>query len=338
MSTSTQQTSGTDLARFRWIAGWALFFLYTIVITGVTVRLTGSGLGCPNWPSCNGINPTPELEYHGMIEFANRVWSLPTMFFTVWMVWASRRLSVPRRDLRIGAWTTLAFVFANVLMGGATIRLDLNPTIVSSHFLISMATLAAVTFTYFSAHSERTEWLPWKGNATMHLAAIAMLVTAAVVIVAGVLTTAAGPHSGGSESQVIERLAVGADGLTITVHARGAYVFAVLVLGITLLRRRSAAGLRDVGLLTALIVMQIALGEYQYRNGLPWGVVLAHVANAAAIWAVTCWVAFDVMTQQPAQTTGSPDEPQHTRERSIGDRDARARFARPTHDHDKDPV
>ena len=320
------------LERFRWIAGWALFFLYTIVITGVTVRLTGSGLGCPDWPACNGINPTPELEYHGMIEFANRVWSLPTMFFTGWLAWASRGLPADRRDLRIGAWTTLGFVLANVVMGGLTIRLELDPTIVSSHFLISMATLAAVTFTFFAAGHRRLRWRAFADHRLTWLAAGALLLVGASVIVAGVLTTAAGPHSGGNEDQVIERLQLGDAGLAVTVHARGAYLFAALVIGMTLVRRRTRAGARDIALLSALVVMQIVLGEVQYRTGLPWGVVLLHVANAAAIWAITCHVAFAALARQ---ATGDEHDTGPVAQRR-GDRFAVNRKAGPHRSADND--
>jgi cytochrome c oxidase assembly protein subunit 15 len=46
----------------------ALAALALIVFTGAAVRLTGSGLGCPDWPKCYG-GVAPPLETHAWIEY-----------------------------------------------------------------------------------------------------------------------------------------------------------------------------------------------------------------------------------------------------------------------------
>ena len=56
-----------------YVAYAALAVCTLIVFTGAAVRLTGSGLGCPEWPRCDGTRLTPELHTHGIIEFSNRV-------------------------------------------------------------------------------------------------------------------------------------------------------------------------------------------------------------------------------------------------------------------------
>lgn len=282
---------GYSLERFHSITRWTLALLYIIVITGVTVRLTGSGLGCPDWPTCEGVRPVPAFEMHGMVEFTNRMVALPTSILVLWSLWAGWRLRERRNDIRLATTVTLGFVVSNIVLGGLTIITELDPRVVSAHFLLSMGSIASGTYAMVTSREQRVgaQFTGALGRWILFGAA-ALAVVGLGVIGAGVLTTAAGPHSGGSASQVIDRMAGGS--LAVTLHARGAYLFAVLAIGLTLLARRSRAGARDMAVLTGLIVLQIILGEFQYRNGLPRGVVLAHVANAALIWITTCVIAF----------------------------------------------
>src|SRR3954465_14226786 len=55
------------------IATAAFVILSLIVFTGAAVRLTGSGLGCPTWPKCHGHLVTTELDFHGAVEYGNRL-------------------------------------------------------------------------------------------------------------------------------------------------------------------------------------------------------------------------------------------------------------------------
>lgn len=307
-SSAARERRTYRLATYRKIATGNLVCLYAIVLTGATVRLTGSGLGCPDWPSCNGARPVPDLAYHPMIEFINRTVSVPTMVFAVLAWWCARRLSTDRPDLRIGAGIALLGVLAQIVVGGLTVRLKLPPAIVSSHFLISMVILCAASFTWYAARREQPVRLGAADRVTRVLS-IALLAVAAAVIVAGVMTTAGGPHSGAAAGQTVERLSSG--DLAVIVHARGAYVFAALLVALVLWRRRSRAGTREVLLVTVLVAVQIALGEIQYRNGLPWGVVLAHVGNAALLWIVTCCAAWSFL-ERPA------DPHEITRSEPIG--------------------
>ena len=58
---------------YRRICAIALGLLATIVVTGAAVRLTGSGLGCSDWPTCEQDRFVPEAEFHGWVEFGNRL-------------------------------------------------------------------------------------------------------------------------------------------------------------------------------------------------------------------------------------------------------------------------
>src|SRR3954465_14214025 len=127
----------------RLIAYAALAVCTLIVFTGAAVRLTGSGLGCPTWPRCEGTRLTPELKTHGIIEFSNRVMTsvvaIPCLAAEI-LAWFRRPF---RRDL---AWIALALplgVLGQAVMGGLTVIYGLAPGWVIGHFLLSMALLVA---------------------------------------------------------------------------------------------------------------------------------------------------------------------------------------------------
>jgi cytochrome c oxidase assembly protein subunit 15 len=206
---------------------------------------------------------------------------------------------------------TVLGVLVQAGVGAMTVILELPPEIVAVHFLVSIGLLTTATVAVHAAGTprplRRAEHAPFRA-----VAGIVMLASLLAVIVAGVLTTASGPHSGAAGTgQHVDRF--GIFDLAVTMHARGAYVFLVLVVTLTWLRTRRRVALRDLGLLLALVVVQISLGEVQYRSGLPWGVVLAHVANAALLWLVAVRVAADAVLPHEAMSTSEPshDAPVH---------------------------
>src|SRR3954447_4878630 len=130
-------------ARYRQIAFAALGVCTLIVFTGAAVRLTGSGLGCPEWPRCEGTRLTPELHTHGIIEFSNRVMTsvvaIPCLAAAI-LAWRRRPF---RRDLALIAATLPLGVLGQAVMGGLTVIYGLAPGWVIGHFLMSMALLVA---------------------------------------------------------------------------------------------------------------------------------------------------------------------------------------------------
>lgn len=281
------------LSTYRKIAVVNFFCEFLIVVTGATVRLTGSGLGCTHWPRCSTTQTLPAMSFHALVEFGNRMISLPLLIVAI-TAFVSTWWLVPRRtDLQLGSGLVLAGVVVQIVVGGLSVLYELPPLLISAHFLISMLILAAATW---SVHASRsTSSIRLRGRSAAGLVAIATVAVAAVVICAGVLTTAGGPYSGAEARGIVERF--GNWHLAVTIHARGAYVFAALIVALTVWKRRSQDGVRDIGVLTALIVVQITLGEIQYRSNLPRGVVLAHIATAASIWVTTCLIAFRACTE-----------------------------------------
>jgi cytochrome c oxidase assembly protein subunit 15 len=115
----------------------------------------------------------------------------------------------------------------------------------------------------------------------------------AALVVTGAVATASGPHPGADDG--VKRLGVAITD-TVYVHVRVAAVFGigVLLLGWFLLRLRSRyPGVAALwGALVGVLAAQAVLGEVQYRNALPWGLVLLHVALAATVWTLTVVIVY----------------------------------------------
>src|SRR3954451_21899802 len=155
--------SRLDRARERWpvsprvhaYAAWAALVFFTlIVISGAAVRLTGSGLGCPEWPRCNGTSVTPS-DGHAYIEFSNRLITTPVSLAAILcLVFALLRRPY-RRDFTVLGALLLAGVAVQAVLGGVTVLTGLNPVTVMSHFLLSMATLVVAGLLVWRVTRER---------------------------------------------------------------------------------------------------------------------------------------------------------------------------------------
>jgi cytochrome c oxidase assembly protein subunit 15 len=273
-------------AAFLRLAAAAAIALYVIIVSGAVVRLTASGLGCESWPGCQAGAFFPESDYHGWVEFGNRGVALFPIALTL-LAWlgARRTPGLPRWVTRLALATFLGTI-AQAPLGLVTIVSDLHPLLVLSHFLLALVVLAGGIVVLLAA------WELARGSGkavvprTVRWAGLVLAGACLVLVVTGTLATAAGPHSGGAD---IRRFGDLVD--AVYVHVRATAVFGVaflIVLG-TLARERRRARLPflvALGVLAALLV-QMAVGEIQWRSSLPWGVVLVHVALAAAVWAGT---------------------------------------------------
>src|SRR5437870_10431996 len=119
---------------------------FALVVLGGVVRVSGSGLGCPDWPLCHG-RVLPPLELHSIIEYSHRTTASLTSALVVltavvaWLAWRKRR------DIVIPATVALVLLVVQVLLGAITVRLELPPMIVLAHLATAMALLAAVCVT-----------------------------------------------------------------------------------------------------------------------------------------------------------------------------------------------
>jgi cytochrome c oxidase assembly protein subunit 15 len=282
--------------------------LWLVVVTGGLVRLTASGLGCPHWPTCEANSLAPPTNYHSIIEFSNRVISGIAMLAAVFTAWLAFRTARLPRAARWAAVAAALGTVAQVPLGAVTVAFDLNPLLVMSHFLLAMVVLASAAFVTFHAvvlarcgGAGKADWSRLAQAAWLAVAACLVLVTT------GAFVTAAGPHAGASD-RPIERLGNFYD--AAWVHVRGAVTFSVVLVVVAVLLWRRARGSLAQRLSLAGVVLtlcQLVVGEYQYRNGLPWGVIAVHVAIAATLVVTVVTIASMVLYQRGVDPPGSPE-------------------------------
>jgi cytochrome c oxidase assembly protein subunit 15 len=276
---------------FRIVAYVALAVCAIIVFSGAAVRVTGSGLGCEDWPRCNGTSLTPELSTHSLIEFGNRlmtsVVAIPCLL-AVWMAWRRRPF---RRDLLLIAALLPLGVAAQAVWGGFTVIFDLAPAWVIMHFLLSMLLLVANVALVWRATYEPGLRPPARDRLSTW--AVRLLVLPGFVsLTGGTIVTAAGPHAGGAGTgDVVERITWHGPGETLSWaierHSTTGTVLGLLAVTVWfLVRRRDGEPLirRATTTVCVLMACQGAVGIIQWQLALPPELVWLHVVLATCTW------------------------------------------------------
>jgi len=285
------------------LAWAALVALTVIVLTGAAVRLSGSGLGCPTWPKCYG-NLYPPLNSHAVIEFGNRVLSVPVVLAAGFAWLGALRRRPYRRDL---VWLSSLLplgVVAQAVLGGFTVKGALDYGWVMGHFALSMLILVAAVLLVWRARSEpsasRLDAAGPRGLPAERLLVVwsrALVGLGALTIFAGTAATAAGPHAGGSPGQKINRLKFDGQGtMDFVIHRHGeiALIFGLASLGLWWVARKRGADpavQRPLTVLCVLLALQGAVGLDQYETHLPTELVWVHVLLASCTWITTIWTA-----------------------------------------------
>jgi cytochrome c oxidase assembly protein subunit 15 len=274
--------------QYRRIADVALFTLTLIIFTGAAVRLTGSGLGCPNWPKCDG-GFLPPLSSHQLIEYGNRmvtgVVGLPALAAAI----GAYRLRPFRPELTRPALILPLGVFAQAILGGLTVLLELEWQVVVAHYVLSCALLIAGAILVWRVHRGPRAAAPLHPRPTV-LATRALAILGGLVLIAGSFATAAGPHAGGrGTGDIIDRLSGISLDTLIQLHGHAAAAmggFAVLLWVYARTKRGGASATLRTWLTVAcvLLAVQGALGLIQYHNALPAEIVWMHVSLAAVLW------------------------------------------------------
>ncbi|SMX70553.1 cytochrome c oxidase assembly protein subunit 15 [Brevibacterium iodinum ATCC 49514] len=264
------------------IAAWAMLIAQAgIILTGGIVRLTGSGLGCSDWPKCtpDSLVATSEMGIHGAIEFGNRLLAVALAILGVCialMLWRHRKRRPDLFWLNIGL---LAIVPVQAVVGGITVWTKLNPWVVAGHFVPSAVAVGVAAYfvrrTYDTGVRLRT-----KAPAPLPTLGWIILGLTAIIVVFGVLTTGAGPHSG---STISTRNNL--DNIWVTrLHAAPVWLLVISTISALVVARKKAQTAM-VAPLTVLLVVEVAqgiIGYVQYFLGVPELLVALHMVGLSA--------------------------------------------------------
>ncbi len=270
------------------VAAWASLVSQILIIgTGGAVRLTGSGLGCPTWPRCteDSFTATPEMGIHGLIEFGNRLLTFVLVIIALVMFLFVVRMRKERPEIFRLSITLGLGIPGQAIIGGLTVLTDLNPYVVGLHYLLSAVLVAlAAVLLYRVRRGPRSE--NWAVPAPVRGLTAILFGSLGVSMVVGILTTGSGPHAGdggaarnGLDSWLLQHF-----------HAWPSYV--VLGLLVTLSGTAWVARLGSLSYRRAvygaliLTLVQIAVGLYQSRNGLPELAVGIHIVLASILVAL----------------------------------------------------
>ncbi|MCC6755819.1 MAG: heme A synthase [Solirubrobacterales bacterium] len=279
--------------RYQVVTLIALVVLVIIVFTGAGVRLTASGLGCPDWPKCHGQYVAPS-QINAWIEYGNR---LVTGIVSITVITASL-LAFLRRPYRwhlafFGALLPLG-VIAQAILGAFVVYYHLPPELVIFHFILSMILIDAAFALFWCSRYEPGE-RRYTADSLGTWAVRALIPMGQLTIFLGTIATASGPHPGDHNEELVRRFDFKGDATLEWVaqrHAAVAVVFALCVLAVIFIVSRRGGDDRarkPLFVTFGLICFQIALGVTQWLLHLPAGLVWLHVATATLLWLAVLW-------------------------------------------------
>ena len=289
-------------AGYIWVTRFALILLCVIVVSGAAVRLTGSGLGCSDWPRCNSEKFIDVSTTHGAIEQINRLFTGLVTAIVIAAVLAARFRVPYRKDLVWLSWGLVAGVIGQIVLGGIVVLTGLNPVANQGHFLLSMILVANALILHQRAKNDS------EPNRLRNLSPFQRLIRVAVTvgslaIVTGTVVTASGPHAGDENAKRL--------GFAITTVARihGITVLVTIALLIAIARfaRTKQLRLLYTPLETVIVIgiLQGTVGYVQYFNNIPALLVGIHIFGATMFFLalVHLWMVANQIPDANRETT-----------------------------------
>lgn len=268
------------------LLSFLVFLQAALIVTGGSVRLTGSGLGCPTWPECTPGSYTPipnqaEGQLHAWIEFGNRLLTFVLFFCAVAVVIIAIRKSKfanNRQRIRLLAGLQVLGILGQGILGGITVLTDLHPLTVASHYLLSIFLIAGAISLRYELIGVKTQEV----EGVLRFFVPILLWLTLLVLIAGTVVTGSGPHAGDDEA---ERF--GFDPRTVSIiHAD--LVIALIVTTVILFFVARQMGSKEIGrrlgIFIVIILAQGLIGYIQYFTDLPEALVAAHLIGSTIVW------------------------------------------------------
>lgn len=286
---------------YRRITSLALAALAVIIVSGAAVRLTGSGLGCTDWPNCSQNRLVADLAFHPMVEFVNRVFTGVVSLAVILAVLGSRSRRPRRSDLTWWSFGLVAGVLGQIILGALVVVFELSPWLVIGHFITSMVLVCNAVVLHHRAGlptDPHGRAVMGPRNVAPRLLALIGLwfVGAMAVIFTGTIVTGSGPHGGDDKVERLPLLLSSA----ARVHASTVMGFLALTLLIAWLLRRTPAPRRlqvRMWQVIGVLVAQATIGYVQYFTKVPALLVGFHIAGATLLWIAV--VRFTLATREP---------------------------------------
>ena len=282
-----------------------------IVITGATVRVTGSGLGCPTWPQCieGSYIPTVYQEegWHKHVEFGNRALTFILVLLAAAALIAAlidqrRRVAnggPSRKFLLALAAIPVVGTFAQAVLGGITVLTGLSPLTVASHFIVSMILIAGCVALVVRSRDEGDAPPALLVRREIRMLTWALLAITGLVVVLGTIVTGSGPHSGDVDAQ--NRLNL--DPRTISwLHADVVLLFIGLLIALLLALHLTSGprqSIRLAWIIVGITLAQATVGYTHYFTGLPIILVIIHVTGAVGLWVAILFMPATQRTRGP---------------------------------------
>jgi len=259
---------------------WRTFLVFQvgIVLTGGAVRLTKSGLGCPEWPDCveGSIAPQPsQIEgVHSWIEFGNRLLTILLVLNVAYVVIAAR---INRRHGKLALFQ-LGGLISQIVLGGITVWTDLNPLTVAGHYLLSTILIAGNVRALHQIDEEHTAI---KVKREIFLLSRVLIGLTAIVLIMGTFVTGSGPHAGDDKAP---RYPFDAAKLAV-LHADLVIALVVGTISLWLLLRVTKRPVpRAFFYFVGAVLLQGLIGYVQYFTGLPEVLVALHLLGSGLVW------------------------------------------------------
>jgi heme a synthase len=272
---------------FRWFALASFISMIVIVLSGAAVRLTGSGLGCPDWPTCFQGRISGSWSIHPLIEYGNRVVTVTLICVAVATLVAALLREVRRLDLIILSGMLIGGVVADAILGAFVVYSKLNPWLVSLHMLLSLSMVVISAVLY---HRSKYVYGPAARSDVRdrHFLMIARLlwIPFVVLLITGTMTTGSGPHAGASQGQLVARRLPFAFSSAAWVHSLAAVLFIGLITGLLFaIWTKDAPNALRVGVrrLVVISLVQAVIGVTQYLTHVPPLLVELHIVGAVSL-------------------------------------------------------
>ncbi len=305
----------------------ALWLIGLIVVTGGAVRLTASGLGCTDWPTCEANKIYPSWHFHGWVEFGNRlITGLVSIAVIVAVLGALIR--VPRRaDLTWLSWGLVAGVIGQIVLGGIVVLSHLWPPFVMSHFVLSQLLVADAVVLVHRARRPDGSVQRLVVTDQVHRAGKWLVGMTALAIFTGTIVTGTGPHSGSNNGTPVKRLPFQ---ITDVARVHGFVDMAVLVTVIALIvlvvRTDAPRAVRSrLEVVLVFGILQAAIGYTQYFTGVPEVLVALHILGATLIWSAVLWFFLGLCESTPNKAESKRGKRDADRDRTRVDAVAAAR-------------